>query len=245
MRVAMADEALAPGDTPGRVVLVAGNYPPVRGPATAATLAAVRDVWDHGDQTVVVAARSGAADIVATVAGPLAGWRLDQLRRRSGASAAVLVLQAELPYRPMPRSAPAARFVAHLATTASLLWAIRNFDEVSLVLAGHIGVSPRIWRPLCAGQRRVFAIDAALAECAGIPVGSVSILERVSGPLGLPEPGVSVLGPPEVPWRSMPRYAAGRLGRAVLGPYFLRLRMRVLINLDRAHRLYRRLGPSS
>ena len=62
-------------------LVVVGSYPPVPGPATAATLGAVRRGWDAGSSVQVVSYRSGAAPISVPVTGPLAGWRLEHVRR--------------------------------------------------------------------------------------------------------------------------------------------------------------------
>jgi hypothetical protein len=118
-------------------VVIVGSYPPMPGPATAATLAAVRRAWDEGSTVRVVSYRTGAADITVPVAGPLAGWRLEQIRRHyGGPSRVVLVLQAGVPFL-------ALRYPEQLATAAGLAIGLRRFPRATLV----VGEDPAVPRP--------------------------------------------------------------------------------------------------
>lgn len=121
-------------------VVIVGSYPPMPGPATAASLAAVRRAWDEGLTVRVVSYRTGAADITVPVAGPLAGWRLEQVRRHyDGPRHLVLVLQSGAPYCAM---GPAEQ----LATTAGLVVAFRRFSRVTVVVGEDPGLVPACFR---------------------------------------------------------------------------------------------------
>ena len=130
-------------------VVVVGSYPPLPGPATAATLAAVRRSWDEGYSVRVVSYRTGAADLAVPVAGPLAGRRLLQVRRHyGGPSSVVLVVQRGAPFTDL-------RGPQQLATAAGLAAAMRTFRRATLV----IGEDPDIMAPC------LWALTAAAREC--------------------------------------------------------------------------------
>jgi len=104
------------------------------GPATAATLAAVRRAWDHGDTVRVVSYRPGAADLTVPVAGALAGRRLEQVRKHYGQPpAAVLVVQAGAPFSDV-------RPPQQLVTATGLAIALRRFRRATLVVGEDPGV---------------------------------------------------------------------------------------------------------
>jgi hypothetical protein len=63
-----------------RTCLVVGSYPPVPGPAAAATVAAVRRAWASGHEVVVVSPRPSAAQLVMAAAGADVGRALSRLR---------------------------------------------------------------------------------------------------------------------------------------------------------------------
>jgi len=108
------------------------------GPATAATLAAVRRAWDEGLSVRVVSFRPGAADIFVPVAGPLAGWRLEHVRRHYGnPPQVVLVLEAGVPFNDR-------RYTRQWATAASLAVALRRFARSTVV----VGEDPKLL-PVC------------------------------------------------------------------------------------------------
>lgn len=115
-------------------VVVVGSYPPMPGPGTAATLAAVRRAWDQGNDVRVVSYRPGAADLSVPVAGPLAGRRLQQVYRHyGGPPEAVLVVQAGAPFTDL-------RTPQQLATAAGLVLGLRRFRRATLVVAEDPGV---------------------------------------------------------------------------------------------------------
>lgn len=104
------------------------------GPATAATLGAVRRAWAEGSSVATVSYRTGAASLVVPVAGPLAGWRLEQVRRHFGEPARVVIgVQPGVPFTD-PR--PWARWV----TAAGLALAMRRFSEATVVMGEDPGL---------------------------------------------------------------------------------------------------------
>jgi hypothetical protein len=154
-------------------VVVVGSYPPVPGPGTAATLAAVRRAWDESLDVRVVSFRTGAADLVVPVAGPLAGWRVEQVRRHyGGPSRLVLVVQKGVPFTDL-------RYSQQAATAAGLAIALRRFERSTLV----VGEDPDLF-PLCFGLV-AGAVDevvvgtesaaAALAKRYGLRPGTVTV----------------------------------------------------------------------
>jgi hypothetical protein len=117
-------------------VVVVGSYPPMPGPATASTIAAVRRAWDKGEQVQVVSYRTGAATLSVPVTGPLAGWRLEQVRRHLGNPAQVVLgLEAGVPF-----SSPGP--LEQLATALGLAIAMRRFGKATLL----VGEDPNLSR---------------------------------------------------------------------------------------------------
>lgn len=200
-------------------VLVVGSFPPVGGPATAATLAALRRAWDAGEQVVTASLRAGAADHVARVAGPLAGRRLAQARAAAGGPP-TLVLGLDPVQLGTGRSP--------VATVASLLPVLRRFSQVSVLWTAPLPLPPRaawvLWR----------AVDTVVVESgreaeavgSGVPEQKIRSVALEAGP-PLAE-GVSLLGPPEVLPKDIPLVAAGLVGRKLLGRHFLPVRAQVL-----------------
>jgi len=124
------------------------------GPATEATLAAVRRAWDQGSTVRVVSYRSGAADIAVPVAGPLAGWRLEQVRRHYGSPAhVVLVVQRGAPFSELE---PAKQ----MATAAGLVVALRRFERATLVVGEDPGT-----------MRACLKAIAKVADCVVVAAG--------------------------------------------------------------------------
>ena len=108
------------------------------GPATAATIAAVRRGWDAGTSVQVVSYRTGAAPIAVPVTGTVAGWRLEQVRRHFGGPAQIaLGLQKGVPFSD-PRPAQ------QIATALGLAAALRRFERVTLL----VGEDPEVL-PVC------------------------------------------------------------------------------------------------
>lgn len=138
-------------------VVVVGSYPPAPGPATSATLTAVRRSWDAGLTVRVVSYRPGAADQVVPVAGPLAGWRLEQVRRHyQGPTRLVLVAQDGVPFS--DRS-PAGQF----ATAVGLVMALRRYGETELMVGEDPRVIPAAMRAIVKAVDRVSVTSQELA----------------------------------------------------------------------------------
>jgi hypothetical protein len=170
-------------------VLIVGSYPPIPVAGAPVTLQEVRRAWDMGDEVTVVSPRISAAHLAAPVFGPLAGRRLDNVRRLTGARRLVLVVEPGFPFPPRP--------LLQLSTAAALARAMGRFDHSRLVYAvapsAGLGVAARAW--------------ARLADAAD---------EVVPGDGGPTDPGVTPLGPPEVRWRERPEQLARRLARRLL-----------------------------
>jgi len=237
---------MAPTPAPSRVLLV-GSFPPIGGPASAASLAALRRAWAEGDEVVTASLRPGAADLVARVAGPLAGWRLERARLAADHPPR-LVLGLEGGQLGVPASArPAGAGVVAgvrgavgpcvaLLAVAGLVVALDRFERVSVLVTGPLGL-PRplrgfLWRHV--DEVVVEEGRDELATAAGWPAGRLRIVEASEGPSR--HPGVSLLGPPEVLPRDIPLVVAGALGRRVLGRRFEPLRALVIRIARRAQR---------
>ncbi len=126
------------------------------GPATAATLAAVKRAWDDGSTVSVVAFRPGAADISVPVAGSLAGWRLENIRRHYGGPAQVVLgLQKGVPFC-------STRPIDQAATAAGLVLALRRFKKATLLVGEDPELVPACFRAIaaCAGECVVASDEA-------------------------------------------------------------------------------------
>jgi hypothetical protein len=154
------------------------------GPATGATLAAVRRAWGQDKTVRVVSYRPGAADLAAAVAGPLAGRRLEQVRRHyGGPPEVVLVLQAGAPFCDL-------RLPQQLATAAGLAVALRRFRRASVVVGEGPGILPAcLWLLVMAAGECVVGDDEAamgLHERYKVPLWRISVEEAEPFP-ALPE----------------------------------------------------------
>jgi hypothetical protein len=170
-------------------VLVVGSYPPIPLPASDAALAAVRRSWDEGHEVTVASPRSSAAHLEVPVVGPLAGHRLDNVRRVTQASRLILVVEDGVPIPKGPR--PAQRLCA-----GELARSMRRFDHVTVVLVGTPAVAPAALRKLRAAADEV-----------------------VEHPVSAPAPfGVTPAGPVEHSVAERTRALTLAAGRKVLGP---------------------------
>jgi len=191
------------------------------GPATAATIAAVRRAWDAGEEVQVVSYRTGAARLAVPVTGPLAGWRLEQVRRHFGGPAQVVLgLQSGVPFS-------SAGPLEQLATALGLAVAMRRFRRATLLVGEDPGVSPMCMRALA---RAVQQISVASREDADrlverygslrgivtveevdpypmLPEGAVPVSEGLYGP-----GGASNLTVVELPTTTLAQRAQSRLG---------------------------------
>jgi hypothetical protein len=178
--------------------LVVGSYPPVPLPSVEATLSAVQRAWDAGFEVMVASPRSGAADLAVPVVGFLAGHRLENLRKATGASHLVLVVEEGAPVPAWP--APCQRICA-----GEVARAMRRFAHVTLVSTRPPSLD------LAAFAKLRAAADEVLVE----PVDPVH------------PSGVTVTGPTEVSVRDRSRHLVGVAARKLLGPRAPAVRSRV------------------
>lgn len=226
-------------------ILLVGSFPPIGGPGSAASLAALRRAWADGDEVVTASLRAGAADLVARVAGPLAGLRLERARVAAGRPPKlVLALEGgQLGLGESAHSGPptrgalgvvqrAARLCVTTVTVAGLIVPLDRFEEVSVLLSGPLGLGKRL------GGLLWSHVDAVVVEAGEEPTAIAAsvperLLQRVEPSYGPPrQPGVSLLGPPEASPRDLALIAAGAVGRRLLGRHFLTVRS-VLIRVAR------------
>ncbi|MGC8626428.1 MAG: hypothetical protein ACP5VR_02540 [Acidimicrobiales bacterium] len=199
---------------PSCELMVVGSYPPVPGPATAATLGAVNRGWDRGCEVRMVGYRTGAAPLSVPIVGVLAGRRLEQARRHLGCPPQLVIcLQPGVPFSdPEP--------AAQLATAAALALAMRRFDDVTVVVTGDLGVTKASLWLLARSVDHWSVADEAGADRlvrnygvrrALISIDPVEPYPPVSGP-GLFEPGAhDDVVVAEVPAGSLARRALARL----------------------------------
>lgn len=109
--------------------LVVGSYPPVPGPAAAATVAAVRRAWAGGQDVVVVSPRPSAAPFVLPSAGAR-GIARDMVRlgRRHACDQVVLCIEPAWPKRRRTDGG-----------TRSLAGALSSFRHAEVVVTGEVG----------------------------------------------------------------------------------------------------------
>ena len=138
----------------------------------------------------MVSYRTGAAPLVVPVTGPLAGWRLEQVRRHFGGPARVSIgLQAAVPFSDRR---PWARWV----TALGLAVALRRFEEATVVVGEDPGAG-RLGMMLLARAASGFTTpDPQLAERLvrfyRVPAGAVKVEEVTpfpAVPCGLRQPG--------------------------------------------------------
>ena len=190
--------------------LVVGSYPPVPGPAAAATVAAVRRAWADGLDVVVASPRPSAAPCVLRAAGGRgAGREIARLGRRHACERVVLCLEPG-----WPRSGRAGRAIGPLAA------ALSSFRHAEVVVTGDIGVGRRLWAPLwgaaevvTAGSEEVGAsLRAAGARHVNVCAPYEGARRRAPAPVA-----VSPLEPGELLLRVRGRRVLGALARKALG----------------------------
>ena len=190
-------------------VVVVGSYPPVPGPATEATLSAVRRAWESGSTVGMASYRTGAAAVRVPVAGPLAGWRLEQVRRHFGQPAhLVLTIQRGVPFSDD-------RWWPQLATAAGLALAIRRFRQATVIVAEDPGIARACLRAVVysSGQCTV-ATDAdarSLAARYGLRPGAGAVTDVEPYPPPAPRGGARGRRP--LPSRRRRRAHGGRTSR--------------------------------
>jgi hypothetical protein len=231
-----------PAETPYRPqpeVLVVGTFPPVTGPAAAASLDAVRRAWDAGDEVVTASLRAGAADLVARVAGPAAGWYLERAREAAG-EVPRLVLGLEPGQLSEGTPVGGGRTVLEVAKSvvgvAGLVRALDRFDQVTVLLVGPLGLPAPLlkllWRHV--GTVVVPAGSDDLAASQRVPASLVVVVPAY--PVAPSVPGVTAVGPREVLPRDVPVVALGIVGRRLLGDRFYQVRFQAIRLARRAKR---------
>jgi hypothetical protein len=139
-------------------VVIIGSYPPLPGPATAATLAAVQRAWEAGLDVRVVSYRTGAAEIAVPVAGPLAGWRLEHVRNYFGNPPEVVVgLQRGVPFSELGRS-------QQFSTATGLAIGLRRFRRATLLVGEDPEISPACFRILASAVDRLVLATTGEAD---------------------------------------------------------------------------------
>ena len=210
----------AGGEGGARWRIVVGSYPPVPGPAAAASVAAVRRAWDAGAEVVVASPRPSAAPhVLAPVAGCRGlGRELTRLRRDHGCDEVVVCIE---PGWPLSGRRPE-RSGHYLAG------ALGRFGHAELVVTG----SPTELGKALAGLSVLWPVVAEVTACsdelaaalraAGAP--AVRTVEPFSGAgLGTARATVTAgavgpLEPAELLLVARARRAAGTVARRVLGP---------------------------
>lgn len=208
------------------------------GPATAATLGALRRAWAQGASVAMVSYRTGAAPLVVPVAGPLAGWRLEQVRKHFGGPARVSIgVQRGVPFCDR-------RLWARWATAAGLAVAMKRFAEATVVLGEDPGIGVVGMGLLARGAACFSTPDEVLAQRLvsryKIPARAVRLepvapfpaVDRPGGADGVPEGGL--YGPGvregltfvELPSTSTAQRLQERLQRTLPGPARRLLRLR-------------------
>ncbi len=218
--------------------LVVGSYPPVPGPAAAATVAAVRRAWAGGQDVVVVSPRPSAAPFVLPSAGAR-GIARDMVRlgRRHACDQVVLCIEPAWPKRRRTDGG-----------TRSLAGALSSFRHAEVVVTGEVGGDwghlARLWGAadlLTAGSEEL----AASLRAAGAP--SVRACEPYQGARPRPSPfppgTVSPLEHDELLVRVRARRRVGAVARKVLGRRAPAVRAQLERPLRWARR--RRRGPTA
>jgi hypothetical protein len=177
--------------------------------------------------------RTGAAPVRAPVAGPLAGWHLEQLRRHfDGPAQLVLTVQRGVPFCDD-------RLWPQLATAAGLAIAIRRFKRATVIVAEDPNVLPLCLKAVVYSSRHCTVTSGADAGSIirryGLPTGAVAVANVEPYPpaprgtaledIGLFRPGREVgLTMVELPGttlaqlaRARARHAKAELVRRLLG----------------------------
>jgi hypothetical protein len=230
---------------PGRV-LVFGSQAPVTGPESDVATAVIRRAWEAGADVVTASPRASAADLVARITGPLAGYRLERVHRAAGGpESLVLCLDGGL-LAPTERAVSVPRRVLDqanvVAAVLTLRRALRSFDHVSLALSGPTGLDRALLRPLWSLVDIVVVGPGGVAEAvrlglSGKPTEHLDVAGTSAG-----VDGVTVVGPPEVATRDRAVWLLGLLGRRVLGRRFPYYRVHTIETARKLRRVARRSG---
>ncbi len=190
--------------------LVVGSYPPVPGPAAAATVAAVRRSWAAGLDVVVVSPRPSAAPLVLRAAGARGiGREVARLGRHLACDRVVMCVVPGWPTPGRTGSGP-----------RSLAAALSSFRHAEVVVTGAGGGPWSLWAPLWGAAELVTAGSeetGASVRAAGAP--AVRVCEPYEGAHLRPFPvgAVSPLEHGELLLRVRGRRFLGALARRALG----------------------------
>ncbi len=210
---------------------MAGSYPPVPGPAAAATVAAVRRAEAGGFEVVVFSPRPSAAPLVMPVTGAAVGRALAPWGQAF--AHVVVCMEPGWPLgwgrRPavgrVGRIGRAVSQVQLQRAARSLAAALSGFGGAELVVTGDLGVGSDVLAVLWPAVDRVTASSeevAAVLRASGAP--AVTVVGPYDG-AGLPRPSrpplvgpVSPLEPAELLLVARSRRLIGSAARKVLGP---------------------------
>lgn len=148
-------------------VLVLGSYPPIPRPAAPVTVDEVRRLWREGRTVTVASPRLSAAHLTIPVGGVLAGRRLRNARRHSGASDLVMVME---PGFPVPSQGRLRRYLS----ARMLAGALGEFGHVRLVMVGVVTPFPGSSR-LTAAADEVVPADGGPGAAAVSPFGPAEV----------------------------------------------------------------------
>ncbi len=214
-----------------RWCLVVGSYPPVPGPASAATVAAVERAWAAGYEVRVISPRPSAAARVLAFDGPGLGAELERRCRTGSYRRVVVCAEPGWPFPAEPGLLSGPR-----RTARRLARALATVREAELVLTGPVAAMhqvvlalPLLWPSVGTVSASTPALAAAAA--ATVPEAAVSVAAPSTRRLPLDglvgaATGLSawpgVVGPMEPGQRSQmarARRLAGRTARTLLGRY--------------------------
>ena len=215
----MARRARPHGGQPGRRpvtpprCLVVGSYPPVPGPAAAATVAAVRRAWGAGREVVVASPRPSAAPLVLRAA-RAGGIAREVVRLGRGQRCELVVLCVEPQWPPLGGGGRDARRLAG---------ALSGFAASEVVVTGEVGTggAGSLWPLLAAAGSVVAASEEAAARLQGAGATVVSVCDPYQG-AGVRPPTFSagIVRPVEqgdLLLRARGRRLAGAMARRLLG----------------------------
>jgi len=185
--------------------LVAGSYPPVPGPASAATLRAVRSELARGAEVEVISPRPSAAHYVESLRGPSAARAIRRRGRAIDADTVVLCVEPGIPFEP----GTSERRVR--IQTAMLVAAMRRFRRVVVLVPAGLSErdapARRLWARADALVVPGEAERARTVQVAGVREANVLVEagEATRGEIRIPlSPNgtvteVTAYGPPNAP----------------------------------------------
>jgi hypothetical protein len=209
--------------------LVAGSYPPTPGPAAAATIGAVRRLWEAGAEVVVASPRPSAAGEVLRAVGPAVGPALVKLGRHHGCAGVVVCLEEGWPFGPGRRWAGLALAAGPERTARSLGRALSHFEQAELVVVGQPSVSAEVLAVLWPAVSQVTASSStAAAWLVALGAPTVGLAPTGGAPVaGLPVGRVGPLEPGDLLLVTRARRQLGRLARLLLGRHAPAVRARL------------------